>query len=141
MGRGQRIRERTRHELSLTAGQRRVIAGLVAIAMVLCGWQLLHNPATISDPQPHVGDRYNELADRIDPNTAEASDLATLPGLGEKRARAMVDWRTINQQRTGDAIIFRRPEDLYKIKGIGPGLVEQMRPYLIFPTTAPTTQP
>jgi hypothetical protein len=141
MGWRQRAGARIGHELSLTPGQRRVIGVLVAGAILAGVWQLLRNPATIDDPQPSQGDRYAELADRIDPNTAELSDLATLPGLGQKRASVLVDWRTAAQKRDGRVDVFRRAEDLYKVKGIGPGLVNQMRPYLIFPTTRPATPP
>ena len=136
----QRLVDRANFDLSFSDGQRRTITAALFVAIVWGGWRLYHNLVTIPDPQSPQGDRYADLADRIDPNTAEAADLATIPGLGAKRAKTLVEWRTTAQQREGQAVVFRRPEDLYKVKGIGPALVDQMRPYLIFPTTNPTTR-
>ena len=136
----QRLGDRASFDLSFSAGQRRTITALLFVAIGWGGWRLYHNPVTIPDPQSPQGDRYADLADRIDPNAAEVADLATIPGLGTKRARTLVEWRTAAQRRDGQAVVFRRPEDLYKVRGIGPSLVDQMRPYLIFPTTVPATQ-
>jgi competence protein ComEA len=135
------VGDRAGFELSFSAGQRRAVGALLVCAIALCGWRLLSDRVTIPDPQPPRGDRFADLADRIDPNTAETADLATIPGLGSKRAQALVDWRTAARTRDGQATVFRRPEDLYKVRGIGPALVDQMRPYLIFPPPGATTTP
>jgi competence protein ComEA len=54
-------------------------------------------------------------------NTADAKSLETaLVGVGPKAAKAIVDYRTKNGA-------FKSVEDLEKVKGIGPKLVEKNR--------------
>ena len=96
---------------------------------------MIREPATIDDPQPVVGDRAAELADRLDPNTADWTELAALPGLGEKRARAIVARRDLVHGRHADAVAFSTPADLHYVPGFGPATVEAVKPYLVFPTT------
>lgn len=50
--------------------------------------------------------------ERIDLNRATVAELMRLPGVGEKRAQAIVAHR----QRQP----FRRPEDVLAVKGLGP---------------------
>lgn len=123
--------------------QRRTL--LVALTCV-CGY-LLYRVGTertvISDPQPVRPLREQELADRIDPNTATAAELATLPGLGERRAGDIVRFRENHALARPGRPAFSSPQDLMKVRGIGVVLSQQMQPYLIFPppTTGPATRP
>jgi competence protein ComEA len=64
----------------------------------------------------------NEL--RVFLNRASAVDLRRLPGVGAKRAEAILALR----QRLGR---FRKPSDLLRVKGIGPRTLERMSPYLV----------
>jgi competence protein ComEA len=66
-----------------------------------------HGPASADDP--------------VVLNTADAGDLRRLPGIGEKRANAIVVLRT----RLGR---FRAIEDLLKVKGIGRAMLKRLRP-------------
>ncbi len=50
--------------------------------------------------------------ERIDLNRATVSELMRLPGVGEKRAQAIVAHRS--------RAPFRRPEDVLAVKGLGP---------------------
>jgi competence protein ComEA len=59
----------------------------------------------------------------VNVNTASAEELQLLPGVGEARARAIVDAR---RKRGG----FRRVEELVEVKGIGDALLERLRPFL-----------
>lgn len=54
-------------------------------------------------------------------NTATLEDLERLPGIGPKRARAILDQRA----RQGR---FRQIEDLMKVKGIGRATIRRLRP-------------
>lgn len=54
-------------------------------------------------------------------NTATMEDLRRLPGVGPKKAEAILALRT----RLGK---FRRPEDLLRVKGIGRGTFKKLRP-------------
>jgi hypothetical protein len=71
------------------------------------------------------------LVSRINPNTADASLLMTLPNIGPARAAAIVEFR---QQQKSGAIVFRRVEDLQAVKGIGPKISESLQPWLDFET-------
>lgn len=54
-------------------------------------------------------------------NTAPASELQKLPGIGPKLAEAIIEYRT----RSGP---FKRVEQLLEVKGIGPAKLGRMRP-------------
>ena len=54
-------------------------------------------------------------------NTASSSELQALPGIGPKKADAIVTFRTANGP-------FRQVEDLVQVKGIGPKTLDKLRP-------------
>jgi len=56
----------------------------------------------------------------IDINSASAAELATLPGIGESKAKAIVDYRAADP--------FKTVDDLKKVKGIGDKVLEKLRP-------------
>ena len=62
--------------------------------------------------------------ERINVNTAGYYDLMRLPGIGEKRARAILDWR---EEHGG----FSAPEQLLEIRGIGEKILEGLLPYIV----------
>lgn len=67
---------------------------------------------------------YFEAApDRVDVNTAPAAELETLPGIGEKKAQAIVDYRTKNGA-------FGAAEELAQVKGISERTVDGVRAYI-----------
>jgi DNA uptake protein ComE-like DNA-binding protein len=124
-----------------TYSQRVALLILVTALFVYLAVRYAFNPAYVSNPQPIEPPRAVELVDRIDPNTADIPTLAALPTLGEKRAKLIVDYREARRARSPNGIVFRRLEDLLRIRGIGPATIDQMEPYLTFPTTiAPTAQ-
>jgi len=59
---------------------------------------------------------------RIDINSASVAELATLPGIGEAKAKAIVEYRAADP--------FKTVEDLKKVKGIGEKTLEALRPDL-----------
>jgi DNA uptake protein ComE-like DNA-binding protein len=62
----------------------------------------------------------------IDPNTASAEELQSLPGIGKKLAERIIEARTKNPIRSID--------DILAIKGITPKLIESLAPKLKFST-------
>ena len=62
-------------------------------------------------------------AGAIDVNTADAQALTSLNGIGPAKARSIVDYREANGP-------FEAVEDLVKVNGIGPKLLERLRPQL-----------
>lgn len=67
----------------------------------------------------------------VNVNTATLDELTALPGIGEKRAQAIIDTR---KQKGG----FKSVDELTEVKGIGPANLEKLRPYLRA-GNAPTT--
>ena len=64
------------------------------------------------------------LPARIDVNTAKDYELCLLLGIGEKTARAIIEYRDAHGP-------FERLEDLERVRGIGPKTVERLRPHLM----------
>lgn len=54
--------------------------------------------------------------DLVDINTAGLEELTALPGIGEARARAILDDREANGP-------YRYPEDLLRVRGVGEGVL------------------
>ena len=59
----------------------------------------------------------------VNVNTATAEELTALPGIGEKRAQAILE---IRKEKGG----FKSVDELTEVKGIGPANLEKLRPYL-----------
>jgi competence ComEA-like helix-hairpin-helix protein len=121
-----------------TAPQRRAIVILLSLLLVFLTGRYACNRAFIDDPQPEVNARAADLADKLDPNTADWRELAAIPNLGEKKAQAIVAFREKWQAQHPQDPAFRGPEDLRQVKGIGPATASNLKPYLIFPK--PTTR-
>jgi competence protein ComEA len=58
----------------------------------------------------------------LDPNRADAPTLETLPGIGPVRARAIVTERCRRA--------FETPDDLLRVRGIGPRTLARLSPWL-----------
>jgi hypothetical protein len=124
-----------------TAPQRAVLLGGLAALVVYLFVRLAFNPTYVSDPQPEQPPRFHELADRIDPNTADWQSLAALPTIGEKRAKDIVEYRDAFVREHPGERGFSRPEDLLRVKGVGRTMVESLTPYLTFGEGDPATRP
>jgi len=116
-----------------THRQRAVLAGAVVLLAGVGLWRAYRAPAQISDPPAMVGDRAGRLATRIDPNTADWAAWATLPLIGEKRAKEIVAFRESWRGEHPDEVPFAKLEDLMRVKGIGKATIATLEPYLIFP--------
>ena len=76
-----------------------------------------------STASPHT--EQEDTTPKVNVNTASREELMQLPGIGPKLADAIIRYR----ETYGP---FRRPEDLLKVKGIGPKKLQQLRPFLTF---------
>ena len=123
-----------------TPSQRRVLLGILVCLFVFLSIRYACNPVYVSDPQPEMPARFDDLADRIDPNTADWETLAALPGIGEKRAKDIIAYRDRAAAEHRGTPVFEKPTDLLKIRGVGRAMMEGMEPYLTFPASAPATQ-
>lgn len=76
-----------------------------------------------------------QLSGVVNLNTATAQQLDLLPGVGEKAAKRIIEYRA----RTP----FSRPEELVKVKGFGKRSFDKLKPYLAVagPTTLQVVKP
>jgi len=63
------------------------------------------------------------LSGVVNINTATAEELQLLPGIGEARAKAVIELR----KRNGG---FKSVDELAQVKGIGETALERLRPYV-----------
>jgi Helix-hairpin-helix motif len=120
-----------------TPSQRRGLIVILAIVLPILTIFYITHRRYIPDPQPAQGPRYADLADKIDPNTADQATLAAIPTLGDKRAATIIAYRDQYTAAHPGSIAFPTPESLMAVKGIGPAMTENLRPYLTFPTRPP----
>ena len=120
-----------------TLRQRQALLLVLTLLLAFLAVRYARSPTYVSDPQPERPARYADLADRIDPNTADVPSLAALPTLGKKRAETIIAYRTSRTTTRPNEPAFRRPEDLLRITGFGSATIEALRPYLDFPATRP----
>lgn len=67
-------------------------------------------------------------------NLASITELTRLPGIGQKRAEAIVKLR----ERLGK---FKRITDLLRVKGIGPKSLKKLKPHLVLDPPKPPVEP
>ena len=78
-----------------------LVALLVVVGVVMLWWKMTHNPATMI----------------VNINKASVSELSYLPGIGEAKAKIIIDHRP-----------YTTIEDLKKVPGIGEKTFEKMKP-------------
>jgi competence protein ComEA len=61
---------------------------------------------------------------QVDINTAERPELVQLPGIGDALSQRIIETRKT-------AGPYTEPDDLRNIKGIGPRIMERVRPYML----------
>ena len=110
------------------------LAGLCVTAGLLCllvGWFLRdlvggHSYRVEGDHPPRQSFAYAtdfDPDDLVDLNTASLAQLMGLPGLGQVRAQAILDYR----QENGP---FTYPEDVIKVPGVGLNVYEGISDYI-----------
>jgi competence protein ComEA len=90
-------------------------AGLLAAAMMLAaGGQAAAAPGS-----PPAAAAAAEAAGKVDVNSASAAELASLPGIGDSKAAAIIAEREKKP--------FASVDDLERVRGIGARTVEDLR--------------
>jgi competence protein ComEA len=92
---------------------------VLALGMALAG--ALGAPSASAAPEKPAAAAATPAA--VNVNTATLDELTALPGIGEKRAQAILDMR---KEKGG----FKSVDELTEVKGIGPANLEKLRPYL-----------
>lgn len=72
----------------------------------------------------HQQTQQSSASQPVDINTADATQLASVKGIGPKRAQLIVDYRKQNGN-------FKSVDDLQSVKGIGPKLVKKIENELV----------
>jgi comEA protein len=80
-------------------------------------------PAANLENQPDSCIEPNCVFKRLDINQATEQDLVILPGIGPKRATAIVEWR----DRNGP---FAHVDELTQVKGIGPKTLDMLKEFI-----------
>lgn len=132
-------------ELLLPAGwgwTRRNVAALAVLVIALGGlidWRAVQNRALLGPDLQVMDCTLAPAGEMIDPNTATWTSLARLPGLGEAKAKAIVDYSRRWADTHDGRPAFICPADLQGVPGIGPTITREIAPYLTFP--AASTRP
>lgn len=67
--------------------------------------------------------QQQQQSDLININSAGLAELQDIPGIGEKKAQAIVDYRNTHGA-------FTSVSDLTKVKGIGDKMLQKMKPHI-----------
>jgi competence protein ComEA len=70
---------------------------------------------------------------KVDINTASVEELAQLKGVGKALGNRIIDYRKANGP-------FQKPEDITKVKGIGPAILEKNKEKIKVSSPPPKAQ-
>ncbi len=87
-----------------------------------------------SGPTAAVGVLAPPLLERLDINRASLEELQTLPGIGERLAKRVIERRSARGS-------FHTVEDLLEVKGIGVKRLNRLRPFLTAGKESPNAGP
>ena len=100
------------------------LALLLGAGAVWTSRAMAHPAIDADSPRPRPAwDARLELARRININAATRAELMRLPGIGPALAGAIVE----DRERHGP---FASVDGLQRVRGIGPGLMRLLAPYL-----------
>jgi len=99
---------------------RRTLTALLATLAFATGVGLTL-PAHASGSGFH-GRHHHTYTGKVNVNAASETQLTALPGIGPAKAKRIVAARKHRR--------FARPQDLVRVKGIGPKTVRKLMPYL-----------
>jgi competence protein ComEA len=80
-------------------------------------------PSVVPTEKPEASLSAAQSSGRLDLNTATLEQLDEIPGIGESKAKAIMDYR-LKKGR------FSRIEELVEVKGIGEKMLEKLKAFL-----------
>jgi competence ComEA-like helix-hairpin-helix protein len=114
--------------------QKKIVLPALALATALllgfligyAVWETVPSDSFVIGGRRETGDLISDYADdsrgRIDINTASATELTDLPGIGPELSRRIIEYR----EQYGP---FAEVDGLLNVKGIGEKVLEGLRPY------------
>lgn len=131
-------------KLRLSPPEWAALAIALALVLFMSGWfarGAVTSPGTFSisaarpesAPTPTPSQTIFVPDALIDLNSATLADLMSLPGIGETKAQAILDYRAEHGA-------FRSPTDLLKVPGIGQSTFEGLKDQITLSTQATSTQ-
>lgn len=114
---------------------------VVTLLIGLVGYRTLSRRGRVSERLVVTHSDLPAGGETIDLNAAAWPELVRLPGVGETRARAIVRYRERFQAEHPGRVAFTCIDDVQNVDDIGPGIAERIEPYVVFPSTVPTSLP
>ncbi|MCI7411802.1 ComEA family DNA-binding protein [Helicobacter bilis] len=75
---------------------------------------------------------FSFLFAAVNINTASQKELMTLNGIGEAKAKAIIEYRTKNR--------FKKIEDIMQVKGIGQAIFDKIKKDIVVTSQPQTTK-
>ncbi len=101
-----------------------VIIGLLLTAVCSLNAEAGQKPQDVSQAVKQPTSPLNQQLLSVNINTASVSELARLKGIGESKAKAIVEFRKANGE-------FKAITELEQVKGIGAKLVEKNKSVIV----------
>lgn len=92
----------------------------LSVLLVASALQVMVTPITSAAPLSEKIKAVQSQPAKLNVNTANLTELEALPGIGSKKAQAIIDYRKTAGK-------FRSIEDLSQVKGIGEKMVVKLQ--------------
>ena len=121
----QNVLTKTRTSIQIPAGNggKKFVPYIISKAIYATAWD--NNIVLEADATGHWQKLAKLVPTLVNINTATLSELLTLPGIGETKAREIINFRTSHGN-------FTSIEALDNVPGIGPATINLLRPYVKF---------
>lgn len=102
----------------------------IALAVIFCFFQTSKDSKLIcvagcnvkTSEQEDIMSKFHRINSFVDLNTVSADELSSVPIIGEKLAKQIIEYRNRNGR-------FQNIEELLEVKGIGPKKLEKIKTY------------
>lgn len=118
------------HDSALRGGQSLAFLVALGVSLVLSWAFAFRSVGCVPRTSGPTAQQDAFSGERINPNEAPVPSLMRLPQIGLARARAIVTYRDQVRSQARQSLPFPTADDLQRIKGIGPAIVAEIRPWL-----------